>query len=108
MPIRKSERSRYPKDSKAIRDGIVARAQNRCEWCGVRNHTRRDYEQKGPEIVLTVAHLNHKPEDCRPENLAALCQRCHNRHDAQHRADGRRHRANDSPGQMSLLPGEGP
>jgi hypothetical protein len=28
-------------------------------------------------VVLTVAHLNHTPEDCRDENLAALCQRCH-------------------------------
>jgi len=41
-------------------------------------------------VVLTVAHLNHQPEDCRPENLQALCQRCHNRHDAAHRAETRR------------------
>ena len=39
-------------------------------------------------IVLTVAHLNHQPEDCRPENLAAMCQRHHLAHDAEH------HRAN--------------
>lgn len=33
-------------------------------------------------IVLTVAHVeNPDPSDCRDENLAALCQRCHNRHD---------------------------
>ncbi len=35
-------------------------------------------------IVLTVAHLNHTPEDCRPENLAAMCQRHHLAYDAQH------------------------
>lgn len=35
-------------------------------------------------IVLTVAHLNHQPEDCRPENLAAMCQRHHLAHDLQH------------------------
>lgn len=35
-------------------------------------------------IVLTVAHLNHAPEDCRPENLAAMCQRHHLAYDAQH------------------------
>lgn len=35
-------------------------------------------------IVLTVAHLNHQPEDCRPENLAAMCQRHHLAYDAQH------------------------
>ncbi len=39
-------------------------------------------------IVLTVAHLNHQPEDCRPENLAALCQRHHLALDHDH------HRAN--------------
>lgn len=35
-------------------------------------------------IVLTVAHLNHQPEDCRPENLAAMCQRHHLAYDAAH------------------------
>ena len=35
-------------------------------------------------IVLTCAHLNHEPEDCRPENLAAMCQRHHLAYDAQH------------------------
>ncbi len=39
-------------------------------------------------IVLTVAHLNHEPEDCRPENLAAMCQRHHLSYDLAH------HRAN--------------
>ncbi len=28
-------------------------------------------------IVLTIAHLNHDPEDNRLENLRAWCQRCH-------------------------------
>jgi hypothetical protein len=31
-----------------------------------------------------VAHLNHTPMDCRDENLAALCQRCHLRYDHAH------------------------
>lgn len=35
-------------------------------------------------IVLTVAHLNHEPEDCRPENLAAMCQRHHLAYDREH------------------------
>lgn len=39
-------------------------------------------------IVLTVAHLNHDPTDCRPENLAAMCQRHHLAYDHHH------HRAN--------------
>lgn len=43
-------------------------------------------------IVLTVAHLNHTPEDCRPENLKCWCQRCHNRYDAEERRRGIRQR----------------
>jgi hypothetical protein len=42
---------------------------------------------RGVFVVLTVAHLNHVAGDDRPENLAALCQRCHLKHDEpQHRA----------------------
>lgn len=35
-------------------------------------------------IVLTIAHLDHQPENCNPDNLRALCQRHHLAHDAQH------------------------
>jgi hypothetical protein len=41
-------------------------------------------EAKVIVIVLTVAHLNHDPGDCRPENLAAMCQRHHLAYDQQH------------------------
>lgn len=44
-------------------------------------------------IVLTVAHLNHQPEDCRDENLKAWCQRCHNRYDSKERRAGTQARA---------------
>lgn len=36
------------------------------------------------EIVLTIAHLDHTPENCDPANLKALCQRCHLAYDAEH------------------------
>jgi 5-methylcytosine-specific restriction endonuclease McrA len=39
-------------------------------------------------IVLTVAHLDHQPENCADENLRAWCQRCHNRYDASERRRG--------------------
>jgi len=35
-------------------------------------------------VVLTVAHLNHQPEDCADVNLKAMCQRCHLRYDVPH------------------------
>jgi hypothetical protein len=40
-------------------------------------------------VVLTVAHLNHTPEDCRDENLKAMCQRCHLAYDRSHHAETR-------------------
>lgn len=45
---------------------------------------------KAIRIVLTVAHLDHNPTNSHPSNLKALCQRCHNRYDAEHRKETRR------------------
>ena len=107
MPIRPENRARYPKNWPQVADAIRARAGNRCQWCGARNHwyvlrglTGQVEEQQitffrigkreSIRVIVTVAHLNHEPEDCRPENLAALCQSCHNRYDAKHRALNRR------------------
>ena len=42
-------------------------------------------EHNAVRIVLTVAHLDHTPENCDYENLKALCQKCHNNYDKQHR-----------------------
>lgn len=39
-------------------------------------------------IILTVAHLDHTPENCADDNLKALCQRCHNRYDMPMRKAG--------------------
>lgn len=40
-------------------------------------------------VVLTIAHLDHTPENCNEDNLRAWCQRCHNKYDAKHRAETR-------------------
>jgi hypothetical protein len=50
-------------------------------WCS--NGTRLEY-LRIVRIVLTVAHLDHQPENNSPENLRALCQRCHLAHDHVH------------------------
>jgi len=47
-------------------------------------------EPKCIVIVLTTAHLDHNPENNEEENLKALCQRCHNRHDTPHRIQTRK------------------
>ncbi len=53
-------------------------------------------------FTLTVAHLNHQPEDCRPENLKALCSTCHLRYDTSQMQLKKRLKA-ERLGQMTLL-----
>jgi len=61
-------------------------------WCG-NGETEGTAQLRVVRIVLTVAHLNHTPEDCRPENLKAWCQACHNRYDVKERRKGIQERA---------------
>lgn len=112
MPIRSTERARYPKQWPTIRARILARADGRCEFtcadgsrCNAPDRElifrRRanleewrmpngsdcgeaDPDCKGVVVVLTVAHLNHEPEDCRDDNLRAGCQLHHLRYDVAH------------------------
>lgn len=86
MPIKPENRGRYPANWKEIRATILKRADNKCEFCGIENYAVRD----GSRVVLAIAHLDHTPEHNSPDNLRALCQRCHNRYDAKHRAGTRR------------------
>ena len=103
MPI---DYKKYHPDWKQIRAAILERDGNRCKFCGVGNHWigfRResgefvtakemtlaeclDSKIKTIKIVLTVAHLDHDIANNDHGNLAALCQRCHLRYDAQHHA----------------------
>lgn len=96
MPIKPELRHLYPKNWMEIREKILERAQNRCEFCGIENHTwRPSLSSTSPSdavyVVLTIAHLDHDPTHNDPSNLRALCQRCHNRYDAKHRAANRSH-----------------
>lgn len=141
MPIRASEKARYPADWKAISLRIRERENQRCKWCGAPNgklvarfagthvwttdiperlvgvpweevrqeiaataswwgedgqviglHPKPHEIEKLVLVVLTVAHLDHQPENCADDNLAALCQRCHNRYDLPMRRAGRKER----------------
>lgn len=110
MPIKPENKARYPENWESeIRPRILARAGNRCEKCGV-PHRAIGWRDPGGEfhtvaldgnmqrlaeeqftygdvvrlilIVLTVAHVDDPdPANCDDGNLAAWCQRCHNRHD---------------------------
>lgn len=78
MPILKENKTRYPKDWPAIAERIkFDRAEGQCEMktldgerCSARHGHRHPYT--GSIVVLTVAHMNHKPEDCREDNLASF------------------------------------
>ena len=112
MPIRPENRKRYPRNWKAISAHIRSvRAKGRCECtgeCGL-HHDARCVELNGKpaqfakgRVVLTVAHLDHTPENCEPENLLAMCQRCHLKYDAGHHAETRRMEKARRSGQLSL------
>jgi hypothetical protein len=109
--------SKYPTDWKTvIRPAILKRSGDCCENCGVRNHkmirrskinganyiyiedndnqTCRGFDiglyNKPIRVVLTIAHLDHDTNNNDHANLAALCQRCHLRYDAELHAETRR------------------
>lgn len=97
MPIKKENKSLYPKNWKEIREAILQRANNKCEFCGIENHKwarsviQNNHRGTYYRVVLTIAHLDHNPQNCNPNNLRALCQKCHNRYDAEHRRKNRSH-----------------
>lgn len=81
--------TKYPFNWKEIRERILKRAENRCEGspkypdCRTRNH--KPHTVTGSKVVLTIAHLDHDPEnwEVKDEQLRAWCQRCHLGYDIQ-------------------------
>jgi len=88
MPIRPENKARYPKNWQSIRWKILQRANDKCEWCGAENG--KPHPVTGSKVVLTIMHLDHTPENCKPDNLRAACQKCHNSYDAEHRTHTRK------------------
>lgn len=114
MPI---DYKTYPPNWKSeIVPRILKRANYKCEQCGrmhgqqVRSYKvsyirkrkrvyRQDWDFMDPlneggklvTVILTVAHLDHDHWNfsVKDERLRALCQLCHLRNDAQHKADKR-------------------
>jgi len=100
MPIRAENRARYPQDWK-LRSYFVRkiRARDHCEWCGAENS--QPHPKTGSKVVLTAAHIyDDRPEAASLLNLAALCQKCHNGHDAT--ARHQRRKARQQAGQTEL------
>ena len=127
MPIKPENKKLYPTDWKEIRAEILERAGNRCEFCGVENNSigyrdgdkfyelpnshqsdldSEDNRWKIIKIVLTIAHLDHNPENNgvkgRRRNLAALCQKCHLTYDARHHAKNARKTRDTKTGKIEM------
>lgn len=87
MPIKPENKKRYPSDWNKIAMEIKEEAGWCCECCG------KPCYKPGQKIrtrrkVLTVHHLNLIPEDCRPDNLVAVCGRCHLQYHREARKNG--------------------
>lgn len=103
MPIRPENRARYPRDWK-LRSRFVRfiRARGLCEWCGAEHG--KPHPITGSIVVLTTAHVfDDRPEASSLLNLAALCQKCHNAHDALSRRAGIKARREAASGQGRLV-----
>ena len=105
VPIRAENKRRYPTDWPAISQAVKERAGWRCECvgeCGTDHGGHGDHGGRCEErhrvparcfrgrVILTVAHLDHRPENSAPENLRAMCQACHLRYDRDLHAETRR------------------
>lgn len=112
MPIRPENKARYPKDWRKISIEVRERAGWQCEgspgfYPDCRALNSHPHPVTNSLVVLTVAHLDHVPENVgepgnRP-NLVAMCQRCHLTYDADHhRETAARTRREASP-QVDLI-----
>jgi 5-methylcytosine-specific restriction endonuclease McrA len=107
VPIRPENRARYPKDWKAISLEVREAAYWMCEGSPAYPNCRaidgEPHPVTGSKVVLTVAHLDHTPENCDRANLKAWCQRCHNTYDMPMRRAGIAHRARQASGAIDLF-----
>lgn len=84
-----------------IRPEALKRAQYKCQNCGVSQRSQF-YREKGQRVIiedsfilswaitnkkkistvhLAISHTDHNTSNNNPDNLKALCQECHLRHD---------------------------
>jgi len=100
MPIKPENKARYPKNWKELSTSLKEEANWQCQCdgrCNRNTHSGRCPNKHKEEaygsksiVILTTAHLNHTPEDCRKENLMVMCQGCHLHYDKEHHAESRR------------------
>lgn len=95
-------RFQYPQEwFDTIRPAVLKRDGYKCTTCGIAHRATGYYDHKKifipcdefmiawaqkqgfkiQKIHLQVAHLNHKKDDCRTENLETKCPKCHLNYD---------------------------
>jgi 5-methylcytosine-specific restriction endonuclease McrA len=90
MPINyKQYHPDWPAMSKSIRAAAGWVCQGSPAYPDCRAVYRQPHPVTGADVVLTVAHLDHDRDNYAPDNLRALCQRCHLTHDAKQHAETR-------------------
>lgn len=116
MPIRADRMKLYPgggthsKEWKAFRASLLDRASNACEGTPMHPDCRAPNGGKHPEtgskVVLTIAHMDHDESHADPERCRALCNRCHNAWDADHRRKNRAETLRAKKAETDLFKGE--
>lgn len=105
MPIDYSE---YPPNwFSELRPAVLERAGHCCEggpdYPACRAHNHELHPVTGSRVVLTIAHMDHDKTNNALENLRALCQRCHLRHDLWQHVDNRKYGRNWKQNQLQLF-----
>ena len=82
---------KYPYNWKEISHQIrFERAKGKCEGSPQYPNCEAEHGKSHPvtssKVILTVAHLDHNPQNNVPSNLRTMCQRCHLTYDAKYHA----------------------
>lgn len=77
------------------------RAKGICEWCGAVH--MKPHPITKSRVVLATAHIDRNTDNNKFDNLAALCQRCHLRHDLGQHIFSRKYGRNSLKFQLSLF-----
>lgn len=76
MPMNRAD---YPIDWESLSRRVKDEQGWQCLWCSATHGML--HPLTGSKVVLTTAHIDHNNTNNARENLAALCQRCHLKHD---------------------------
>lgn len=71
-----------PAEFTKIREMVLKRAHNHCEFCGVSNGLCVTDGHRWYPVVLSIAHLDNDSTNNDPSNLRALCQQCFRKFDS--------------------------